>query len=257
MKATLTYHSIDDSGSPISVSPEAFKSHLQWLASGRVRVLSLDDLVALPDEAGDALAVTFDDGFLNTRVPVEQLLAAGLPVSLFIVSRCVGGTNAWGGREQRGIPTLPLLGWADLEALCQRGAGIECHTRTHPSLTGLSDTALEDELGGSAADLRDRLGAAVTHLAYPYGDVDETVSRAAARQFRFAHTTEFRLLTTSDAPHTLPRLDMYYFRQPSGLESWGTPRFQARVAWYRGRRALRARLPGSRASRGAGRAHDR
>ena len=45
MRAILTYHSIDDSGSLISVAPAVFRSHVQWLTSGRVRALSLEDLI--------------------------------------------------------------------------------------------------------------------------------------------------------------------------------------------------------------------
>src|SRR5579864_2255548 len=96
MRATLTYHSIDDSGSPISVSPTAFDAHLKWLNTGRVRVVSLDEIVTMPDDGQDAVAVTFDDGLLNTRQPVENLLSSGLPVTLFVVSGYVGRTNTWG-----------------------------------------------------------------------------------------------------------------------------------------------------------------
>ena len=42
MRAILTYHSIDESGSPISVDPDAFRRHVRWLASGRVRVTTPD-----------------------------------------------------------------------------------------------------------------------------------------------------------------------------------------------------------------------
>ena len=38
MRAVLTYHSIDDSGSPISVRRDAFQRHVKWLASGQVAV---------------------------------------------------------------------------------------------------------------------------------------------------------------------------------------------------------------------------
>jgi hypothetical protein len=62
VKATLTYHSIDDSGSPISVSSGVFSAHLRWLANPKVRVLSLDALASHPDDAEDAVAVN-DDGF--------------------------------------------------------------------------------------------------------------------------------------------------------------------------------------------------
>src|SRR5690606_37701023 len=60
MRAILTYHSIDESGSPISVSREAFRAHVRWLASGAVKVRPLAELVDARD-GGDAVAITFDD----------------------------------------------------------------------------------------------------------------------------------------------------------------------------------------------------
>ena len=48
MRAILTYHSIDDSGSPISVSPAAFRRQLEWLVAERVRVVPLSELSHLP-----------------------------------------------------------------------------------------------------------------------------------------------------------------------------------------------------------------
>jgi peptidoglycan/xylan/chitin deacetylase (PgdA/CDA1 family) len=64
MRAILTYHSIDDSGSPISVAPEEFRAHVRWLGSGAVRVVPLAKLVTLPPD-DDAVALTFDDAFEN------------------------------------------------------------------------------------------------------------------------------------------------------------------------------------------------
>jgi peptidoglycan/xylan/chitin deacetylase (PgdA/CDA1 family) len=243
VKATLTYHSIDDSGSAISLPPAIFRAHLAWLTSGRIRVLPLDALVAHPDEGEHAVAVTFDDGFLNTREPVAELLANGVPATLFVVSGHVGRTNAWhDGAADPGIPTLPLLTWADLERLAAQGATIAPHTRHHPRLTRLSAGALDDELGGGLDDLRARLGVVGTHVAYPYGDVNATVAAKAARCVRFGHTMHFDFLTAGDAPLLLPRLDMYYFQAPGAIEAWGTPRFHRRVAWCRLRRAARRRL---------------
>lgn len=242
MKAILTYHSIDDSGSPISVSPDAWAAHARWLSSGQVRVLDPDELIAHRDDEGDAVAITFDDGFLNVREAVEALRSNGMPVTLFVVSGHAGRTNAWGGRDQPGIPTLPLLGWTDLERLAARGASIQAHTRTHPPLTRLSGDALDDELQGAREDLHARLGVNSTHVAYPYGDVNDAVATHAASRYAFGHTTDFQPLKSDDRPMLLPRLDMYYFRTPGRLEAWGQPGFRARIAWIRARRALRARL---------------
>ena len=44
MRAILTYHSIDESGSPISMSEEVFRSQIAWLAKGHVKVVSLETL---------------------------------------------------------------------------------------------------------------------------------------------------------------------------------------------------------------------
>ena len=98
MRAILTYHSIDASASPISVSKEVFASHVEWLATGRVRVTTVDELLRLPDSA-DAVALTFDDGFENFgEIAAPALARHALPSTLFIVSDYVGRTNAWGGR---------------------------------------------------------------------------------------------------------------------------------------------------------------
>jgi len=241
-RAILTSHSLDDSDSAISLAPERFTRHADWLTTGHVRVLPLGQLAGAADESGDAVAVTFDDGFLNTRSAIERLLDHGIPVTLFVVTGHVGGTNAWGGRPHPGIPALPLLGWKDRESLRARGAAIESHTRSHASLPRLSTTQLDDELQGGQADLEARLGVRSQHLAYPYGEVDDIVATRAAKYFRFAHTTEYRCVTAADDPRRLPRLDMYYFHDARSLDEWGTPAFARRVAWIRARRRIRARI---------------
>lgn len=255
MRAILTYHSIDESGSPISIAPEVFRRHHAWLTGGTIRVLPLDELVTAGPKSGDAVAVTFDDGFMNTWGPIEALLTDGVPVTIFAVTGHVGGLNNWGGRDTPGIPTLPLLGWEDLAQLVARGAGVEAHTRTHPALTTLPDVRLEAELRGSADDLAGRLGVRPKHLAYPYGAVDARIAAAAARHYVWGHTTEFRPLAdrVAEPRLRLPRLDMNYFRAPGSLAMWGTPRFTRYVAWCHMKRRIRAAVSGGRRRATAGR----
>jgi peptidoglycan/xylan/chitin deacetylase (PgdA/CDA1 family) len=211
------------------------------LTSGRVRALSLTALTTHPAEAGDAVAVTFDDGFLNVREAVEQLLDHGVPVTIFVVSGRVGETNDWQGRTYPGIPSLPLLGWKDLEHLVARGATVEAHTQSHPMLTRLSVDEIDGELRACRERLRERLGSECDHVAYPYGDLNDTVTTCASQHFRFGHTTRFRPIDARDVAMRLPRLDMYYFADPGAIEAWGTARFRRRLAWIRLRRRLRGR----------------
>jgi peptidoglycan/xylan/chitin deacetylase (PgdA/CDA1 family) len=244
MRAILTYHSIDGSGSPISVSSEAFRAHHGWLTGGSVQVRPLADLANRPDDGQHALAITFDDGAANIREPIDRLLGSGITPTVFVVTGHVGLTNAWGGRDHPGIPQLSLLNWDELGELSRRGVAIEAHSRTHPSLIALSPTQLDEELGGCAEDLRKHLGVRATAVAYPYGDLNAAVVTCAANWFSHGLTTEMAPLSSRSQPMLLPRLDMYYYRSDRAIESWGSPGFTARLSWIAWRRRLKASLPG-------------
>lgn len=247
MRAILTYHSIDASGSPVSLSEETFRAHVRFFGSGRVRVVPLADLVSVPDDQ-DALALTFDDAFLNFTSAVQPHLAhLGFPATIFVVSDAVGGTNAWGGREVPGIPTLPLMTWEQLQGARASGFEIGAHTRRHPDLTLLSAAQLEDETAGCAERILAELGERPRRFAYPYGAVNESVARVARDVFEQSVTTELRPLESDDDPALLPRLDAWYFRQIGDLEAWGSPAFRRRL-WLRaqGRRVRALMTAGGR-----------
>ena len=232
MRAILTYHSIDSSGSPVSVSEQAFRAHVRFLGSGRVSVVPLADLPSLPDDK-DAVALTFDDGFQNFSTSGQPVLTElGLPATIFVVADAVGGTNAWGGREVPGIPTLPLMSWRELESAMAAGFEIGAHTRTHPDLTALPQSQLEDETAGSADRIKAELGKRPARFAYPYGGVNGVVAGFVRENFEQGVTTELRPLRGSEDRALLPRLDAWYFREAGQLESWGSAAFRRRL-WIR------------------------
>jgi peptidoglycan/xylan/chitin deacetylase (PgdA/CDA1 family) len=228
MRAILTYHSIDDTGSPVSVSEPAFRRHVAWLASGAVRVVGLEEIAALPPDA-DAVALTFDDGLVNFAERAWPLLREhALAVTLFVVTDAAGGTSAWGGRSEPGIPVLPLLDWDGLARLAADGVTLGAHGRTHADLRTLRGPALEDEVAGSAERVAARTGRRPAAFAYPYGRLSAAAVAAAARSFALACTTQYRPLPAHVKPLLLPRLDAFYFRA-RGLEGWGSAAFRARV----------------------------
>ena len=244
MQAILTYHSIDPSGSPISVTEEQFTRHVRWLASGRVRVVPLEDLAQARDET-DTVAITFDDGFENfSRCAAEPLREHGLPATVFVVTRRVGMTNAWGGRRDSNIPELPLLSWNQLSRLREQGVSLGAHSRTHPALPGLAGSALADEIEGSASDLSENLGVTPRAFAYPYGAVSSPAAEMARRKFAVAVTTELRMVHPEDQSHLMPRLDMFYYREAGRLERWGTPAFRWHLRLRSGLRRARQALAG-------------
>jgi peptidoglycan/xylan/chitin deacetylase (PgdA/CDA1 family) len=245
MRAILTYHSIDASGSPISCAPEVFDRHLTWLTSGRVRVAALDELVALPPDT-DAVALTFDDGFVNFRdYAAPRLRDHGLPATLFVVAGLAGRTNAWDARPGRRTPDLPLLDWPDLVRLQESGVTLGAHSLTHPDLTVLEPGRLADEVEGSAALIDERTGRRPPAFAYPYGHWHAASAQLVARSYQWACTTDFLALDVGAPAWALPRLDMWYFQHPNSLDAWGTGRFRARVLLRHGLRRTR-RMAASR-----------
>lgn len=236
MRAILTYHSIDDSGSPISVPPQVFARHVQWLGSGAVRVTRLEDLLAVDDET-DAVAITFDDGFRSVEEIAAPLLQEhGLPATVFVVTDHVGGTNAWGGSSPATIPVMPLLDWNGLARVARAGVSLGAHSRTHPDLTAIPLAQAQDEIEGSLAALERRTGVRPLSFAYPYGRVNDAVARAAAAACDCACTAELGPIDVSPDRWRLPRLDAYYFQGAGRLEGWGRPHWHAYV---KGRAVLR------------------
>jgi len=241
VRAILTYHSIDASGSPISIDAASFGRHLDFLASGRVRVVPLEQVLEV--SSGDALAITFDDGLANFASEAwPRLRERGLPATLFVVSGQVGSDNAWQGRHDARVPRLKLLDWEELGKLAADGLELGSHSRTHPHFDTISEAQLVDELEGSAEDLLRLAGSRPQSFCYPYGSLDERSVARVARTYRRACTTELALLEESDCVHRLPRLDAFYFRGPGRLEAWGEFSFRVRIPLLRTARNLRAKL---------------
>ena len=241
MKAILTYHSIDSSGSPISIDETTFGAHVRWLAAGNCKVVSLEELIKLPDDAA-ALAITFDDGFANfEELAWPMLRQYALPVTMFVVTDHVGRDNAWSSAKRATVPILPLMSWQTLGRLTQEGLRLGSHTRTHPNMRLISNSSLIDEVEGAAARIKSEIGYRPSSFCYPYGAFDRVVSDVVGSTHSIACTTELRPVRTDEDPLQLPRLDAYYFRRPGLLETWGSGAFR-RYVWLRahGRRVRRA-----------------
>lgn len=242
MKAILTYHSIDGSGSVISIDEATFRRHVRWLASGRVRVLPLASLASAPDDH-DAVAITFDDGLESVgRIAAPLLRDHGLPATLFVVTDAVGTSNVWRGHGDAGIPVFPLLDWDALGRLAADGIALGAHTCTHPDLGTLGDASAEHEIVASKSRLARALGVDALTFAYPYGSVSAAAYEVVRREFRYGVTTRLASLAPDDDPALLPRLDSYYLRARGTLEAWGTARFRMRMGLLAGARSVRGSL---------------
>lgn len=239
MRAILTWHSIDESGSPISIAPATFARQLEWLRSGQVQVVPLAELVTMAGGT-NAVALTFDDALASVaETALPGLIEAGLPATIFVATAHVGGDNRWRGCEARGIPVLPVMTWEQLAEAQASGIAIGAHTRTHPDLRQCADASLQQELKGAREDIEGALGTIPEAFAYPYGAHDQRIRDAASEVYRFSVTTDLRPLEAGDPPHALPRLDAWYFQDARWLERWGAATLRHYLGLRRAGRAVK------------------
>jgi len=165
----LGYHSImDDPADVWSIHPNNFAAQMEFLAQKKIRVRSLDycvDQLRQGKAPGNAVVITFDDGYLNflqNAVPILQ--KHHFPATVFIPVNLIGRKSNWCNQQlQRGI-----MGWSDLKEILQLGFAVGSHSLSHTELTSLDPTELTREVFESKKILEDQLGKPVTSFAAPF-----------------------------------------------------------------------------------------
>jgi peptidoglycan/xylan/chitin deacetylase (PgdA/CDA1 family) len=187
----LVYHRFAGELKPgqerIDIAPRRFRRQLRALRLLGFRPLEAERLISFHADPVEGLprrsvVITVDDAIADS---VETLLgAADWRPQLFVPTGEVGGAAHWIGGE-------PVAGWGEIRDLAAAGVAIGSHARSHRRLTTLPAEEADAELSGALADLRRELVEPLEVLAYPNGDHDEAICRAARRAgYRAAYTTE-------------------------------------------------------------------
>jgi peptidoglycan/xylan/chitin deacetylase (PgdA/CDA1 family) len=158
------------------------------------------------EKSGRVVAITFDDGYLDT---LEQALPVlntfGFTATCYVVSGGMGGFNEWDSAELN--VHKKLMSAEQAKAWQAAGMEVGAHSRTHPRLTKCTDEELQAELAGSRADLEALTGASVTQFCYPYGDLDTRVADAVRKAgYSAATTTQRGRACPGDNPMLLRRI---------------------------------------------------
>jgi peptidoglycan/xylan/chitin deacetylase (PgdA/CDA1 family) len=219
----LTYHSIDDSGSVISTSPEHFRRQMRQLREASCRVISLEGLAAAVRERRDlpanTVAITFDDGYESVHSEAFPILGEyGFPATVFLVTGRCGRPSPWNANTRKIGPAL-LVSWESVEEMARGGIDFGSHTVTHPDLTRLRADAVQKEIRDSKRTIEDRLGQAVTAFAYPFGRSTAAVRVGVELEYKCACSARLGAVSRDAALFRLRRIDMHYFSSEARFAS--------------------------------------
>ncbi|MEX0984523.1 MAG: polysaccharide deacetylase family protein [Actinomycetota bacterium] len=209
--AVLTYHAVDPEWSaPLSVGPDQFRRHLDWIGDNR-RVVALEETLTRRGHlAHHEVAITFDDGFTSVaKHALPALRDRGMRATIFLVGKMLdgsGGTIDWVDRPP-GHP-LAVLDPAVIRELHDEGVEFGSHSYAHRDLTTLGFAACVEDLRRGRDVLQEILGKEVTMLAYPFGRHDAHVRRAAA-EAGFTWAFAMAMPPRAHASLAIPRVGIY------------------------------------------------
>ena len=197
----LMYHQVDappPKGTPMRglvVSPAAFARQMALLRALGFTGLSMQHLLPYlkGQKTGRVFGITFDDGYENNLIcalPVLQRF--GFSSTCYVVADRVGRYNDWD--RERGVPQVPLMTAAQMQAWVDAGQEIGSHTLTHQDLPKLDLAEQRHEI----VDARQVLEAlvqqpgGVRNFCYPYGGFDQGAVRCAQQGGYDTATTTVR-----------------------------------------------------------------
>ncbi|MEC8904364.1 MAG: polysaccharide deacetylase family protein [Pseudomonadota bacterium] len=174
--AILLYHHVSSSTpASTSISPEAFKSHMEYLDAHHT-VVSLQDVVSaiqhnttLPE---NAVAITFDDGYANILDNAHPILAdLGFPYTVFI------------NPDEIGVGPKQLT-WEQVIAMHNDGVVFANHTLDHLHMLNgeqaMGERAWLEKVWRNVESaekkIEDKLDISLKYLAYPFGEYNTALA---------------------------------------------------------------------------------
>jgi peptidoglycan/xylan/chitin deacetylase (PgdA/CDA1 family) len=204
----LMYHYIrvnpdpnDQIGYGLSVTPEAFKAEMEFLAARGYRAIAMRDLepyVATgrtPPEK--TVVLTFDDGYRDFYTEAFPLLKKlGFGATLYMITDLIDNNR---------YLTADML-----RELSAAGIEVGSHSASHADMPSLRPDRLRHELVDSRAILEGIVGRPVVAFCYPSGRYSASVRQAVqAAGYTTSVTVEPGIFHGKEERFTIPRVRIY------------------------------------------------
>jgi peptidoglycan/xylan/chitin deacetylase (PgdA/CDA1 family) len=236
----LMYHSFSEGDSPTCIAPDVFRRQLDGLSECGYVVVTLTEAVGWLQGKGTlperAVVLTFDDGYEDfATVAYPELQARNWPATVYLPAAELGRAANWDkGPEGMG---RPLMSWATVTELAKGGVDFGSHAVRHVDLTLLAPEAARAEIVDSRPLIEDRIGRPVTSFAPPYGKTSAALRQEIRCHYRAAVGTHLARARLRSDLYDLPRIEMWYFRNPERWRAYLKGRAQG---YFTLRQTLRA-----------------
>lgn len=176
----LLYHSIDNSKTEDSVSPEMFSNQMEYIYNRGYRVLSLEEIDHYLDTCDNVpsniVVITFDDGYHTVcEFAMPILRKYNFTASVFLPTKYIGKCSEWTE------PIAPLLTWEEILEMKKEGISFYSHSHSHSDLTLLTEEQVREELEMSKGILEEKLQNPVFYIAYPFSKSNKIIENVALK----------------------------------------------------------------------------
>jgi peptidoglycan/xylan/chitin deacetylase (PgdA/CDA1 family) len=234
------YHSISAGSEPIAIAPPVFRRQMEILAECGCHGVSLRDYrrwrLGEVDLAEGFVVLTFDDGYEDfATVAFPEISKRGWGCTLFLPTDWIREADAGVGGD--GGPTSRFLSWPAVADLARAGVELGGHGVTHADLTTLAGPDARREIVESKRAIEERTAAPVSAFAPPYGRSSRALRQEIAQHYACAVGTHLRLTRPGSPVFDLPRIEMWYFRDP---RRWRHYLRSGPTAYFAARKLLRS-----------------
>lgn len=194
----LMYHVIgppaaDETYPDLFLDTPDFQSQVDWLDENGYTAVTLVQVQNAWYDGGKLppkpIVLSFDDGYLGQYLDAMPILEE----------------KGWAGQLNLKSEGSDLSS-KQVKKMYRAGWEIASHTITHPDLTTLDPSALEQELVGSKEQLEKDLGIEIVNFCYPAGQYNESVAAAVEEAGYRGATTVNPGLAEKSTPYELNRI---------------------------------------------------
>ncbi len=191
----LFYHSVDNSGSPLSTSIETFEKQMSYLKEKGYCTISLSNYInniyQKYTQQKKIVLITFDDGFKSTYLHAFPVLKKhGFIATIFLTTDYINGFAGWIKRDINLIEdkifnssiskkelqkitkasNFPLLTWEEIKTMDDYGMEFGSHTSSHIWLGKTTTEEIMEDILRSKSIIEEKLNKPAVFFSYPYSD---------------------------------------------------------------------------------------